>query len=283
MTKPRYTSELLTQKAAEANSLVDLMRRLDAPLTKSALRYLRIRLKHYGVDCSHFANDELPSRAPRTYTRAILSEAAANSHSISEMLDYMEVAPYDSLYSHIARRLEAFRIDVTHFSRPVNRRCDQFFPREELSKAVSESQSMAGVMRAMGLHPSNGAGRAKARRSIAAYGLSTDHFVGQGHNSGRPSLSRKTSAEILRRLPPGSPRTKTILLRRALGETGVSPSCNECGLGNLWQGQRLVLEIDHINGDRLDNRLQNLRYLCPSCHSQTATFSNRTRPVTQRR
>nr|WP_233435863.1 MULTISPECIES: HNH endonuclease [Streptomyces] len=38
---------------------------------------------------------------------------------------------------------------------------------------------------------------------------------------------------------------------------------------------RLVLEIDHINGDRLDNRRENLRYLCPSCHSQTQTFSNR--------
>lgn len=283
MTKPRYTSELLIQKASEANSFVDLMRRLGTPLTKSALRYLRIRLSHYGVDCSHFADAQLPSRAPRTYTREILSEAAANSHSIREMLDYMEVAPYDSLYSHIARRLDAFHIDVTHFSRPVNRRCDPFFPREELSRAVAESHSMAGVMRAMGLHPFGGAGRAKARRSIAAYGLSTDHFVGQGHNSGRPSPTRKTTAEILRRLPPGSSRTKTVLLRRALDETGVPPRCDECGLGNVWQGQHLVLEIDHINGDSLDNRLQNLRYLCPSCHSQTATFSKRTRPVPLRR
>ncbi|MFE2931499.1 HNH endonuclease signature motif containing protein [Streptomyces sp. NPDC059278] len=45
-------------------------------------------------------------------------------------------------------------------------------------------------------------------------------------------------------------------------------------------GDRLVLEIDHINGDRLDNRQKNLRYLCPSCHSQTETFSKR-RNVTQ--
>ncbi|MFE7410356.1 HNH endonuclease [Streptomyces laurentii] len=43
----------------------------------------------------------------------------------------------------------------------------------------------------------------------------------------------------------------------------------------MRQGRRLVLEIDHANGDRLDNRAENLRYLCPSCHSQTGTFSNR--------
>ncbi|MFE7328455.1 HNH endonuclease [Streptomyces sp. NPDC057565] len=48
-----------------------------------------------------------------------------------------------------------------------------------------------------------------------------------------------------------------------------------CGIGETWQGKLLVLEIDHINGDRIDNRRENLRYLCPSCHSQTESFSNR--------
>ncbi|GAA2982530.1 hypothetical protein Sfulv_21910 [Streptomyces fulvorobeus] len=64
-----------------------------------------------------------------------------------------------------------------------------------------------------------------------------------------------------------------MLLRRALDETGVPHACGACGLGDVWQGKRLVLEIDHINGDRLDNRRENLRYLCPSCHSQTETFA----------
>ncbi|MFI1180619.1 HNH endonuclease [Streptomyces sp. NPDC020799] len=51
--------------------------------------------------------------------------------------------------------------------------------------------------------------------------------------------------------------------------------CAECDIGDTWRGKHLVLEIDHINGDRLDNRIENLRYLCPSCHSQTSTFANR--------
>lgn len=51
--------------------------------------------------------------------------------------------------------------------------------------------------------------------------------------------------------------------------------CLECGIGNIWNDKNLVLQIDHINGINNDNRLENLRWLCPNCHSQTDTFAGR--------
>lgn len=51
--------------------------------------------------------------------------------------------------------------------------------------------------------------------------------------------------------------------------------CACCGNTGEWNGRPLVLQLDHINGDNCDNRLENLRFLCPNCHSQTDTFAGR--------
>jgi 5-methylcytosine-specific restriction endonuclease McrA len=56
--------------------------------------------------------------------------------------------------------------------------------------------------------------------------------------------------------------------------TKVSYSCAECNISE-WQGNPITLELDHINGNNKDNRIENLRLLCPNCHSQTATYKNR--------
>ena len=49
-------------------------------------------------------------------------------------------------------------------------------------------------------------------------------------------------------------------------------NCNICSEGPTWRGKTLVLQLDHINGINNDNRIENLRFLCPNCHSQTDTF-----------
>ncbi|MFD3483324.1 HNH endonuclease [Streptomyces sp. NPDC058665] len=248
------------------------MRRVNAPLGSIPRRYLRQRLELYGIDTSHFTDEPLPVRERRSYSKERLQEAAAHSHSIREVLEYLGFPPDDSPYGHIRKRLDQLGIDTSHFAE--GRSGPKLLPRDELTSAVAKSNSIAGVLRILGI-PVNETGRKQVDRSLVAHSISISHFAGQGHFRGVASRYRKSAQEILTRLAPGSPRVRTAQLRRALDDLDIPHTCAACGTGELWQGRRLVLEIDHINGDRCDNRRENLRYLCPSCHSQTRTHSGR--------
>ncbi|MFF1568386.1 HNH endonuclease [Streptomyces sp. NPDC058293] len=268
----KYPRSVLAEAAKESASLVDLMRRVGAPIGSKPYNYLRHRLAHYDIDTSHFQDKPLPERPKRSYSKVILTEAASCSTSIREMFLHMGIPPEDGPYQHVKRRIRHYNIDTSHFMPPRSPRDGSLFPEQEFTQAVAASHGLADLMRRLGLPEFNGAARSKAKRSIDAYGLSTEHFTGQGHGSGQRSPARRNAEDILVRLPSGAPRSRTMLLRRALDDIDRARLCAECGLGETWQGKRLVLEIDHINGDRLDNRPENLRYLCPNCHATTSSW-----------
>ncbi|MGH7716883.1 MAG: HNH endonuclease signature motif containing protein [Vulcanimicrobiaceae bacterium] len=75
---------------------------------------------------------------------------------------------------------------------------------------------------------------------------------------------------------PSEAKCRTNLKRRLLEGGILKNECSECGLSE-WRSKPLSIQIDHVNGIREDNRIENLRMLCPNCHSQTDTFASRNR------
>lgn len=71
-------------------------------------------------------------------------------------------------------------------------------------------------------------------------------------------------------------RNRTHVKLRLLKAGLLTTQCDTCGIGD-WRGEPLALELHHVNGDGNDNRLENLRILCPNCHSQTDTWGGRNR------
>lgn len=105
-------------------------------------------------------------------------------------------------------------------------------------------------------------------KKIKEYEIDTTHFKGQAWSIGRQAQNRKPAAKLLVQSSTGGYREKAYRLRRALTEVGRDYVCACCGLDGQWNGKKIVLQVHHKNNDFCDNRLENLEYLCPNCHSQ---------------
>lgn len=106
-------------------------------------------------------------------------------------------------------------------------------------------------------------------RYAKMHGIYKTNQGGKGYTKPKP---RKFSLQELL-VKDRATRTSSASLKARVIDAGLLKNeCDECGLQPEWQGKKLVLHLEHTNGDHQDNRLENLRLLCPNCHSQTDTY-----------
>lgn len=139
---------------------------------------------------------------------------------------------------------------------------------EEFKLAVEQSYSVAQVLTKLGLAPKGG-NYGVFHRYKKQHNIDTSHFTGQGHLKGKThNYTTKPLEEIL---VEESDYNSHKLRLRLIGEGIKEHKCECCRLSE-WMGQPISLELDHIDGDNKNNKLDNLRVLCPNCHAQTPTY-----------
>lgn len=149
------------------------------------------------------------------------------------------------------------------------------YTKELLEQAIKDSICFSDVCRNIGISP-KGNSYQRLKILIEEYELDTSHFINARLAGMVKSglLSKKLHfSEIL--VDGKKYREQGKRLRRALIESGRSYECVDCKLGPIWNGKEIILHVDHINGDWRDCRVENLRFLCPNCHSQTSTFGSK--------
>lgn len=148
--------------------------------------------------------------------------------------------------------------------------------KEELENAIIKTLSIAGVCRELGIKPCGGNYKT-LNSKIKEWGLDISHFTGSAWNQGEQFKKFGKKYKLKDVLIDKSPYKSSYHLKERLYKENLkSKQCEECGLTE-WNGKEIKFELDHINGDNTDNRIENLKILCPNCHSQTPTFRNKRR------
>lgn len=145
------------------------------------------------------------------------------------------------------------------------------FDEEALRTAVSNNTTVMGVLRDLNI-PLRGSWHAYISNTIKKMGIPWPHY--QGFRNGLGGCKRATVNEVLTYNRLNGRREHPYKLRQALLEKGIPHACEICGLGSMWQEKPLTLQVDHRDGDPLNNNLDNLRFLCPNCHTQTPSYGS---------
>lgn len=141
---------------------------------------------------------------------------------------------------------------------------------EEFQNIIQQANSYSDCLRALGLGTNGGSSTDTLKRRIAELDCDISHF-GKKEKTQSPQ-ARYSLDEIL--IENSTYANISRLKERLVREGRLEYKCQNCGIKE-WQSKPLSLHLDHINGKNNDHRIENLRFLCPNCHSQTDTYAGR--------
>lgn len=207
------------------------------------------------------------------FSREQLEAALADALSWRDVLEALEYGYHGKNIETIRKWASRWTLSVEHLTDHRGRAPSPRwrYTEDELRGAIAASESWAETLRRLGYCPSGHNWRTIKLRA-AELDIDTSHFDPYAATRRRNGEGRIPLEKVL---VAGSTYSRSNLKRR-LYEAGLKqPCCELCGQGEMWRGTRISLILDHINGVRDDNRLDNLRIVCPNCAATLETHCGR--------
>ncbi len=143
--------------------------------------------------------------------------------------------------------------------------------KKDLKKTISESKSLNEVLVKLGRNTSSVSYKV-LRKYIEEEKIDVSHFLTRKEITNQLLVNGKIKRiENFEMFTENSLVGRSVLKKRIITEKLINYECNFCGNDGNWMGNKITLILDHINGVNNDNRLENLRFLCPNCNSTLPT------------
>jgi hypothetical protein len=276
-----WTDRDLQVAVDRATTWADVLRRLGVdPRSGGSLAAARRRADELEISTDHLPTR--PGAAPRTWSDEDLRRAVSEARSIAGVFRALGLSVGGGAWRRMVEHILRLELATDHFDRgPVRRdvgrrvgpdRTVSAWHDRDLIEALDGAASISMVMRRLGLSVNAHGQRRRIEARVRELGLPTEHLRGRGAGGGQPAGPvKRPLAEVL---VQGRPTTTSALRLRLIDDGILEARCARCTL-DRWLGGPIPLQLDHINGDRNDNRLENLRLLCPTCHALTDTYCGR--------
>ncbi len=195
--------------------------------------------------------------------KKIIKEKVDAGYSIRQLS-----TEFNTSYSAIRYVLKKYELNTAGYKKINN------WEKEKLIDAIKFSECKSDILRNLGIKIKSGNFQT-LDRYCTEYQINISHLKYK-NDRGFKYKTVLSNEDLF--VENSSTPTKTVRLR-IYKEKLKKYECVMCQNKGLWNGKKLSLQLDHINGINNDHRLENLRWLCPNCHSQTATFSGKNKMV----
>ncbi len=182
----------------------------------------------------------------------------------------------DYSYSGIRYNIDKYNLQVKESE------SKERWSEENLLKALEFSSNKSDVIRNLGLKIRSGNFQT-LEKYLLLYNIDTSLFFEKNMVDVVSNRKKKSKEKCFENyFIENSTTTRKVIRENVIKHNLVEYKCSGegCSIENTWNGKPIVLQLDHINGINNDHRIENLRFLCPNCHSQTDTYSGKNRKTT---